>query len=166
MMTARPSARPSARPAFKPLAAILLLGLTPALAACSVAVAQDAAAPETEDAEETPTAREEGGRQCFYIEQVSGFRTAKDEDGRRSDTRILVDVRASDTFELELMHRCPEVRWANDIGFRQTGSGRVCDGLDVDLIVPDSTLGPQRCPVVGVRKLAPGEPGARAGSRD
>ncbi|MHA7819939.1 MAG: DUF6491 family protein [Erythrobacter sp.] len=118
-----------------------------------------------EDADE-PTAREQGGRQCFRAREVNGFRTVEDENGRRSEMKVLIDVRAADTFELTFQQRCPEIGWARSVGFSQTGVGRVCDGLDVDLIVPDPNLGDVRCPVVSVRKLAPGEEGARAGATE
>ena len=42
------------------------------------------------------------------------------------------------------------------MGFDQAGGGTICSGLDVDLIVP-TPIGPQRCPVRMIRKLAPEE---------
>lgn len=141
----------------------LALALTAALAACAPAFAADQQEKVAEADE--PTAREQGGRQCFFARSVTGFRTVKDEEGRRSDRTVLIDVRASDTFEVKFAHRCPDIRWARAVGFSQTGPGRICDGLDVDLIVPDVT-GPQRCVVESIRKLAPGEPGTRAGSKN
>ena len=146
--------------AYRDLRTPLALTLTAALAACAPAFAAD----EQEKADE-PTAREQGGRQCFFARQVTGFRTVKDDEGRRSDRKVLIDVRASDTFELTFAQRCPDVRWARSVGFSQTGPGRICDGLEVDLVVPDVT-GPQRCVVDSIRKLAPGEPGARAGAKE
>ncbi len=151
------------RPIFlKPLTALAVLAFTPVIASCSVAEAQ------TNDASEgaEQAAREQGGRQCFFARQVTGFRNIDEEGGGESDTRILVDVRAADTFEFELQRRCPELRFARSIAFDQTGVGRICNGLDVDLIVPDVNLGPQRCRVRMVRKLEPGEPGTRAGAKD
>lgn len=137
------------------LAAVLVLAAP--LGGCAATLAED---------EAEPGAREIGGRQCFRAEQVNGFRTVDDEDGRRSDMRVLIDVRASDTFELTFLHSCPEIRWARSVAFSQTGVGRVCDGLDVDLIVPDPNMGSYRCRVESVRKLAPGEEGARAGAKN
>jgi hypothetical protein len=161
-----PDSTPPLRPPFNtPLAAIAALAFIPALASCAVAEAQTGGAG-SETAERIgETARETGGRQCFFARQVTGFRNIDNDDGTESDTRILVDVRAADTFEFELQHRCPELRFARSIAFDQTGVGRICDGLDVDLIVPDTNLGPQRCRVTMIRKLEPGEPGTRAGSR-
>ena len=143
----------------------LALALTATLAACAPAFAAGEQEEPSEAVEaDEPTAREQGGRQCFFARNVTGFRVAKDEDGNRSDRTVWIDVRANDTFELTFAHRCPEVRWARAIGFSRAGPGRICDGLDVDLIVPD-VIGPQRCVVRSIRKLAPGELGARAGAK-
>ena len=147
------------RPASRPLiASIALSCAAPVIASCAPLAAQSAS---EEEAAEDTTAREEGGRQCFFARNVTGFRNVEGDD-----TKILVDVRASDTFEFELMNRCPELRFARSIAFDQTGIGRICDGLDVDLIVPDPNLGPQRCRVMMIRKLEPGEEGARAGAKE
>lgn len=146
----------------KASAALAALVLAPALASCAMAEAQTGAANSQPDpAAGEQSAREQGGRQCFFSRQVTGFRNIDEKDGSESDTRILVDVGGADTFEFQLQNRCPELRFARSIAFDQTGVGRICDGLDVDLIVPDTNLGPQRCRVTMVRKLAPGEPGAR-----
>jgi len=110
---------------------------------------------------ETASAREQGGRECFFTRNVTGFRNVEDDD-----KAVLVDVRAGETFLFELQNRCPNLRFARGIGFDQVGTGRICDGLDVDLIVPDPNLGPQICRVTMIRKLSSGEPGARAGARD
>ncbi|EAQ27951.1 hypothetical protein NAP1_10168 [Erythrobacter sp. NAP1] len=136
----------------------LAIGLVSALAVGVPALAQG------DDADE-PTARERGGRECFYQRQITGYRTAKDEGGKRSDTSILVDVRAGETFLVTFAQRCPDVRWAQTVRFTRTGVGRICDGLDIDVIVPDVT-GPQRCTIQSIRRLTAGEPGARAGARE
>ena len=140
--------------------AALTLVSVPVLISYAPAVAQDTEAAQ-DAADDEKTAREEGGRQCFYARQVTGFRNVDDDDDK-----ILVDVRSSDTFEFQLMRRCPELRFARGISFKTRGSGRICDGLDVDLLVPDPNLGPQSCPVTMIRKLDPGEEGARAGAKD
>lgn len=107
---------------------------------------------------------EESGRQCFFAEQVNGFRSIEDEKGRRSDKRVLIDVGASDTYEFELLGSCPGLRFARSIALVRQGPGRICDGLDVDLVVQDD-VAPLRCPVKMVRKLSPGEPYARPGAK-
>lgn len=151
---------PSLRPSFPSLAATALLVLAPALTACAVAEAQTGDA-----AEVAQTESAEGTRQCFFARQVNGFRNVEDEDGRRVDDRVLIDVGAADTYEFELLRRCPGLRFARSIALERTGPGRICDGLDVDLIVQDD-ISPERCRVTMVRKLSAGEPYARAGASD
>ena len=106
-----------------------------------------------------------GDRQCFFARQVTGFRNVEDEEGRRDDTRVLVDVGARDTYEFELMRRCPGLRFARSVALVRKGPGRICDGLDVDLVVQED-ISPVRCPVTMVRKLPADDPNARAGARD
>lgn len=141
------------------LARVVVTGLAfaPVLAISSVGLAETVAVVQQDE----PTARQQGGRECFYPRQVSGFRNIEGDD-----ERILVDARAGETFEFKLQRRCPELRFARSISFDQRNVGRICDGLDVDLIVPDPNLGPQRCPVTMVRRLGPDDEGARAGSRE
>ncbi len=156
------------RPLLKPLAAIAALALVPALAACGVAEARTVALVQSETAsaadatEETSSDR--ATRQCFFARQVNGFRSVEDVDGQRVDEKVLIDVGAADTYEFELLRRCPALRFARSIVLDRVGPGRICDGLDVDLIVQD-TLGPERCPVTMVRKLAPEEANARPGAK-
>ena len=129
-----------ALPAF--MAAGLSLAGAIALAGGGIAQAQssDQDAPESESKDES--------RQCFYARQVNGFSNVEGDD-----KKILVNVGASDTYEFELITRCPNLRFAQGIRFDQTGVGRICDGRDVDLIVPDRNLGPQRCPVKMIRRV-------------
>ena len=144
------------------LAAIGSLAGAGAFAGYAALAAQpDAQTAEDTAVDEAKSAREQGARQCFFARNVTGFRNVDDADGNESDRSILVDVGAADTFEFRLMNRCPELRFARSIAFDQTGTGRICDGLDVDLIVPDTNLGPRRCVVTMIRKLEPGEEGAR-----
>lgn len=138
-------------------AALVSVAIAPVLAISSVGLAESVDGAQSDE----PTAREKGGRECFFPRQVNGFRNVEgDED------RILVDVRAGETFEFELQRRCPELRFARSITFDQRNVGRICDGLDVDLLVPDPQLGTQRCPVTMIGRLGPDDAGARAGSRD
>jgi hypothetical protein len=54
------------------------------------------------------------------------------------------------------MGPCPDLDFAENIALDPATAGPICAGIDVDLIVP-SNIGPQRCPVAMIRKLAPGE---------
>lgn len=97
------------------------------------------------------------GRSCFFPQFVSGFREALNSaDGAE---QIYVDVGARDTYLFETFGGCHELDFAHRIAFEQRGPGAICDGLDVDLLVPDATFGAQRCPVRMVRKLGDGEEG-------
>lgn len=147
----QPSSQALSRMAFATLA------IAPVLAISSVGLAESMGGGQQEE----PTAREQGGRECFFPRQVNGFRNVEGDD-----ERILVDLRAGETFEFQLQRRCPELRFARSITFDQRNVGRICDGLDVDLIVPDPNLGPQRCPVTMIGRLGPDDEGARAGSRE
>jgi len=90
------------------------------------------------------TAREDG-RECFFLSQVSGYTSG----GR---DMINVSVGPRQTYEFKTFGACPDIDYANAIGFDQKGPGTICRGMDVDLIVPTS-IGPQRCPVSMIRRL-------------
>lgn len=154
-------ATPPARPSLKRIAALAALGLTPILASCGVAEARTGE-PTGEQAAEAVS---DAPRQCFFARQVTGFRNVRDEEGDRVDTRLLIDVGASDTYEFELLRRCPGLRFARDIRFVQTGPGRICNGLDVDIVVTEGGIA-DRCHVTMVRKVEAGEDGARLSARD
>ncbi|NBC89189.1 MAG: hypothetical protein GVX90_06840 [Alphaproteobacteria bacterium] len=133
-------------------------------AACCAALVA-ACAPLEERGSSAIPAGEEGGRECFYPRTVNAFRNAP--EGPDGASRIYVDVRAGDTFLFELFSPCRELTFARSIAFDTgTGVGRVCSGLEVDLLVPDPDLGTRRCQVAMIRKLAPGEEGARAGAKE
>jgi len=151
------------RPSFKPSASLALLTLAPLLAACGVAQAQSAADASASVQSEATAPAEEATRECFFARQVNGFRSVEDAAGQRLETRVLIDVGAADTYEFELLRRCHGLRFARSIALERSGPGRICGGLDVDLIVQD-TLGPERCRVTMVRKLGPEEADARAGA--
>lgn len=93
-------------------------------------------------------------RSCFFLSQVNGFNDAP--DIRNGSDRIIVNVGVNDKYLFETFGSCPDLNWTQAIGFDQRGPGRICQGLDVDLIVPTS-IGPQRCPVRMIRKLSEAE---------
>lgn len=93
------------------------------------------------------------GKECFFLSQVSGFNHA----GR---DQIYVHTGPSETYLFRTLGSCPDLDFGENIGFDQVGGGTICSGIDVDLIVP-STIGPRRCPVAMIRKLAPGEKAER-----
>lgn len=93
-------------------------------------------------------------RACFWPGQVSGFRTVRDAEA--GSDRILVSVGVKDTYLFETFGSCPDIDYAETIGFDQNGSGQICRGVDVDLIVP-GPAGTRRCAVRMIRKLTPDE---------
>ena len=97
--------------------------------------------------------RPPSGKECFFLSQVNGFNHA----GR---DQIYVHTGPSETYLFRTLGPCPDLDFGEAIGFDQAGGGTICNGIDVDLIVP-STIGPRRCPVAMIRKLAPGEKAVR-----
>jgi hypothetical protein len=93
----------------------------------------------------------QAGKQCFFLSQVDGYSHVK-----HSRNRIRVSTGPRDRYEFEVFGPCPYLGDSEAMGFDQAGGGTICSGIDVDLIVP-TPIGPQRCPVRMIRKLAPGE---------
>ena len=98
-------------------------------------------------------AAREKPHECFFLSQVSGFNHA----GR---DQIYVHTGPRDVYLFRTLGPCPDLDFGESVGFDQAGGGTICNGIDVDLIVP-STIGPRRCPVAMIRKLAPGEKAER-----
>lgn len=137
--------------------------IAPAIALATAAAALAACAPVDEEfstADEALTAERlaaEGGS-CFFARNVTGYREAP--DGPDGEERVLVEVGADETYLFETFGPCPNLDFTRRLGFDQQGVGRICSGIDVDLIVPDRALGPQRCPVRMVSRVED-EEGAR-----
>lgn len=92
-------------------------------------------------------------RSCFWPSQVSGFTDA----GRE---QVYVQTGPNDVYLFQIFGTCPDLNFTETLALKTRGTGMVCSGLDVDLIVP-STIGPQRCPVRMIRKLSDSEMAAR-----
>lgn len=129
-----------------------------ALAATGLALASCAPAQDGAPAAAADGARAEG-RSCFSARSVSGFRSAP--ESASGAEQVYIDVGVRDTYLFETFGGCPELDFSWRIGLEQRIPGQICDGFDADLVIPDPTFGPRRCPVRMVRKLAPGEEGAR-----
>jgi hypothetical protein len=99
-----------------------------------------------DDAGDTASPRTASGRQCFFPSQVSGYTEA----GR---DRIHVHAGPRDVYLFETLGRCPDIEDSESIAFDHRGSATICSGLDVVLIVPQTT-GTLRCPVRMIRKLS------------
>jgi hypothetical protein len=115
---------------------------TAVLVAATALVASAAPAKESPPASSTP-------RECFQLSAVSGYTHAR-------NNRVYVSVGPSETYLFQTLGSCPDLDWAENIGLDPATAGPICTGIDVDLIVP-STIGPRRCPVSMIRKLARGE---------
>ncbi|MBC6980124.1 DUF6491 family protein [Caulobacter sp. 17J80-11] len=120
-----------------------LLVLTAALGALvATACAADGAKPASAEAKPK--------RACFHTDQVRNF-SADGED------KVYVRTGAKDVFELQMLGRCPNVDWSQRLGLRARGGSFVCEGIDLDLIVPQQGMGPDVCPVRAMRKLTEDE---------
>lgn len=126
-----------------------------AAALCLAGLAAGALAAGASPPRDDPPAghRASPGRECFFLSQVDGFNhAAKDQ--------IYVHTGPRETWLFRTLGACPDLDFGEAIAFDQVGGGTICSGIDVDLIVP-STIGPRRCPVAMIRKLAPGEKPAK-----
>ena len=93
-------------------------------------------------------------RSCFFLSQVNGFNDAPDSEN--GSNQIIVNVSVNKKYLFETFGSCPDLDWTQTIGFDQRGPGQICQGMDVDLIVPTS-IGPQRCPLRMIRKISKAE---------
>jgi hypothetical protein len=92
--------------------------------------------------------------ECFWPNQVSGFNNVRNKE--IGSDRILVSVGVNQRYLFETFGSCPDLNYAENIGFDQHGSGQICRGVDVTLIVP-GPAGTRRCPVRMIRELTADE---------
>lgn len=105
-----------------------------------------------------PASKPASGRSCFLASQVNGWRTDR-------DNVVYLEVGVRDVYRAELFSYCPDLDHAISIGVRTRGGGlSICDGLDVDLVVP-SSIGSQTCHLTKLRKLSTEEVAALKASR-
>lgn len=116
-----------------------------ALAAVSLSACAGATGPST------TAATGKAPRQCFWNDSVSGFSSVD-----RDTIRVSAGVR--DVYEMKLAGAgCNDVDWALAIGLRSLTGGRICTGLDAEVLYNSPGLGPQRCLVTDVRKVTEAE---------
>ena len=126
-----------------PLAA---LGLA-ALAACKSYGAADA-----------PGVSAQGGRQCFYAANVSGYRSGP-------NNTVIVNTNSRDYYEFRTQPYCASrIDWENRIALRSRAGSFICAGYDAEIYVPDA-LGTSYCPLYDMRKLGPAEVAALRAQR-
>ncbi|WP_309602259.1 DUF6491 family protein [Sphingomonas sp.] len=123
---------------------ILPLLALPLIAGCN-AYAQT---PGATGAQSTAAARP--GGQCFYANNVTGFRQGP------GDT-IIVNTNSRDYYELKTLSYCAgRLDFEHQITLRARAGGFICSGYDAEIYIPDA-LGPTYCPVRANRKLTPDE---------
>jgi len=115
-----------------------IVALTGLVASC----ASYEKSPETAEAE---TAK----RDCFFASQINGYTHA-------GKNKIRVSTGPNRVYEFETLGICPELQDAETMGFDPVGPGTICQGMDIDLIVPTS-IGPRRCAVSMIRRVEPKE---------
>ena len=122
---------------------------TAAFAAAAALVALSGCAPQTPPpAVQAATA---AGRQCFHAGNVNGFRNVK-----RDSLDLTVSTR--EVYHVELFGSCMGLEEAVGVAVRtRGGSSWVCEGADVELVVPVSNIGPQQCPARSLRRLTQAE---------
>ncbi|MDP2258176.1 MAG: DUF6491 family protein [Caulobacter sp.] len=97
-----------------------------------------------------PEADAKPPRTCFFASQLNGWRS-------EGDRVVYLEVGARDIYRAELFSRCHDLDSALTLGVRSRAGGTsICDGLDVELVVPGS-IGPQVCHVSKLQKLTPDE---------
>jgi hypothetical protein len=112
------------------------------LAAMATVVAMAAHAADTAKPADKAASR----RQCFYSRNISSWSPV-------NDSTINLRVGVNDYYQVKLLGPCPDIDWAQGIGLESRGSDWICDGLDVTVIVPRTTIGPQRCNATSLHKL-------------
>lgn len=106
-----------------------------------------------------PTASMGGdARRCFRAQEVNGFRQA-------SDRTVDLTVGANRVYRVDLFGVCPDLRAAVGVAVRtRGGSSYVCEGPDVELIVP-SEIGPNQCLGRSIRQRTDAELQAERAAR-
>ena len=89
-------------------------------------------------------------RSCFFQQNVSSF-SAPD------DHTVYLRVGVSEYYKLDLMGPCHNLDFAQGVELRNPGGGAICSPLDAEVIVRLSGAATDRCPIQGLRKLAPDE---------
>ena len=92
----------------------------------------------------------EPARQCFYQRNITSWHAP-------DDNTVLLRVVVSDFYKMDMMGPCNGLDFAGEaIGIRNRGgSGYICSGLDVQVLVPDRI--PGRCDVSRISKLTKAE---------
>ena len=127
--------------------------------AAVAALAAGACAPQPPAASPMQTAAAPQARECFHTGSVTNYREI-------DDRHVDLTVGVNRVYRVELFGACPDVDWASRIAVRsRSGGSFICRGQDVELIVPRSGVGPDRCPVRSIRQLTREEIAAERAAR-
>ncbi len=90
---------------------------------------------------------------CFWVSNVTNFAA--------NDTNTLyLKVGFKQTWRLSLFANCFQLNWVHRVGLRSRGvSSNVCEGSNpgLSVVLRDTAVGRQSCPVTDVRRLTPDE---------
>ena len=93
------------------------------------------------------------GRTCFRADRVEGFAAT-----RFSDDHDGVNLRVrNEVYQMKFATPCPTIRDATRIALDSREPVYVCNGADADIVTYSGIQSPQRCRVIGLRKIEPAE---------
>ncbi|MDO9336787.1 MAG: hypothetical protein EON95_00660 [Caulobacteraceae bacterium] len=95
-----------------------------------------------------PKAAKAARTDCFFNQQVRNFSAGKDD-------KTLYVRAGRDTYRMETLGRCLDLRDSLNIGLDSHPSSSICSAQDVTIIVHSNGMGVQRCPVRELVKLTP-----------
>ena len=125
--------------------------MKPALAAAVLALLAAGCAPQSPPPERQMVGADGRLAQCFHANNVNGFRSVNRET-------VDLTVGPDRVYRVELFGLCPDMDQAMALGVRtRGGSSWVCEGQDIEVIVPMEGIGPRRCPGRSVRMLTQAE---------
>jgi hypothetical protein len=87
---------------------------------------------------------------CFFHDEVSGF-SAPDQH------TLYLRVSVRDVYKLETFGPCFDMDWAMRLALVSRSGDWICVGDPADVVVRQTGMGHQRCPVRVVAKLTPDE---------
>ena len=128
---------------MKPLTLFAPIACAALLAACAGKYPPDAGYYATPASAVAPA-----GRSCFRPSEVTNFSAPNE--------RTVYLRAGARTYQMQLMGTCPNIDWSMHLGIQATGSPWICQGIDATIVAP-TQIGPQRCPVTGIRQLSPQE---------
>lgn len=115
------------------------------LSALAAACAQQDAAGETSSAASSAPASPKND--CFSAQSVSSFTPHGD--------AVDIQVGVRRYYRLTFAGVCQNTNWVNRVALvSRSGSSFICSGMDAELVVNDSPMGPQRCLVNTITRIS------------